>query len=132
MFDMWDPNNWNLEPQHYRVYGDVAASLFAEVDEEDYQWAIQWLWHHKWSRGHRKVYICRQLTARYGNGVRFNSTVMLHIEIMKRTGIAPPSPLHTLVDHRDGKSLNCRRYNLRWATHSMNRTNIGGASGDES
>jgi hypothetical protein len=131
MLDIFDPNNWNLEARVCHIYGDTRASLFAEVDEIDYQWAIQWLWSHKWSRGKRKVYICRQLTERHGPEVRYNSTVMLHIEIMKRTGILPPSPAHTLVDHRDGKSLNCRRSNLRWATPSMNRKNIGGEYGTD-
>lgn len=130
MLDPFDPNNWNLEPAVLPIYGDAQASLFALVDEVDYQWATQWLWHHKWSRGRRKVYICRQLTERLG-GVRFNSTLMLHVEIQKRTGIAPPSPAHTLVDHRDGKSLNCRRHNLRWATPGMNRLNIGGEYGTD-
>jgi hypothetical protein len=109
----------------WHIYGDRRCEIAAEVDEIDYAWAIQWLWHHKWSRGGRKVYVCRQVTQRIA-GVRFNSTAMLHVEIMKRTGIEPPSPLHTRVDHRNGNSLNCKRENLRWATPAMNRANING------
>lgn len=29
--------------------------------------------------------------------------------------------------HRDGDTLNCRRGNLRWATHSLNARNVRGS-----
>jgi hypothetical protein len=47
---------------------------------------------------------------------------------MKRTGIKPPTKKHVLVDHRTGHTLNCRRPNLRWATHSMNSRNRNGST----
>ncbi len=123
--DIWDPRNWKDEEHEYRIYGDDRASIWAVVDEEDYQWAIQWLWSPKWSRGGRKVYL-RRVGHEGTRQSRTQRTIWLHTEIMKRTGIEPPSPLHTLVDHRDGNSLNCRRNNLRWATVGMNARNRNG------
>lgn len=114
-----DPN-WE-----YRIYGDDRASVWAVVDEVDYQWAIQWRWNPKRFRG--KVYL-RRAVNKYAEGVRIGAaTLYLHIEIMRRSGVIPLSDQHVLVDHRNGDSLDCRRHNLRWATSSINRINRGGS-----
>ena len=49
--------------------------------------------------------------------------VFLHKEILRRAFVLPPSPLHHIGDHRNGKTLDNRRGNLRWATKSMNARN---------
>jgi hypothetical protein len=128
--DWADPNH--LFPaaieQCCHIYGDDNCNVFAVVDPEDYQWAIQWLWSPKWSRGGRKMYLRRSVqTGSKTRGTRVQKTLFLHTAIMQRTGIKPPTPLHKLIDHRDGDGLNCRRSNLRWATHSMNVANINGS-----
>lgn len=117
----WDPNHWEEAPP-CRIYGDDRAELFALVDAIDYQWAIQWLWSPKWSRGSRKVYLRRNVHTG-SRLVRTQQTLFLHIAIMRRKGDVPPSLFHTIVDHIDGDGLNCRRGNLRWATPSENRIN---------
>lgn len=125
--DFFDPRLWVKENHEFRIYGDDNASCWAIVDEEDYHWAIQWRWHinkpHP-TRNGKKLYMRRALA----NHRRYIPPLYLHVEIHKRSGIIQPSPLHILVDHIDGNELDCRRRNLRWATHSMNRRNINASS----
>lgn len=126
MTDDWDPNvifGQVIEP--CRIYGDDKGEIYALVDQEDYQWAVQWRWSPKWSRGNRKVYL-RRVLHEGTRQFRTQRTLFLHSAIMKRTGILPPSPEHCIVDHRNGNGLDCRRNNLRWATHTMNARNING------
>lgn len=110
-----------------RIYGP-DGDLFALVDEIDFAWAAQWRWSPKWSRGGTKVYMRRvaHVTLEPGRSKesRLQQTVWLHREIViVRMCILPPSPAHVLVDHENGDELDCRRKNLRWATHSMNAKN---------
>lgn len=112
----WDQDPTPLRHQH-RIYGDNRESVFALIDEEDYHWAVQWSWGPKLSRGGSKIYLYR-----HSRGVSY----YLHKEIMKRNEPEPPSPEHTIADHRNGQSLDCRRANLRWATPSQNSLNING------
>lgn len=122
MCDFLDPNNWDLAlPQRY-IYGDDRAQVYATIDEDDY-------WHftkYKWTTKRSpcgKLYL-RRAVGENAHGVRLRTTTLyLHIEIMKRKDPNRPCPKHTLVDHRDGDSLNCRRRNLRWATPLMNNRN---------
>lgn len=126
--DPFDPNNWKPSRHEFRIYGDDNAQTWAVVDEEDYQWAIQWRWCWKYSRGGKR-YLKRAARLSGGRGTPV-STLFLHIEIMKRTGIEQPAA-HVLVDHRNGDSTDNRRRNLRWATHSMNSRNKFGSHGHE-
>jgi hypothetical protein len=45
---------------------------------------------------------------------------------MLRSGVPQPSAEHHIPDHINGKEWDCRRENLRWATHSMNNANLFG------
>lgn len=134
--DDWDPNLWSL-PEPCRIYGDDRAEISALVSIEDYQWALQWQWSPKWSRGGRKVYLRRNVQELRANlGVcpetgrrlrdRTQRTLFLHIAIMERMGDPQPTPDHVIVDHRNGDGLDCQRHNLRWATVGMNNRNING------
>jgi HNH endonuclease len=117
--DPFDPITWGASPWEFRIYGDDGAQVFAVVDEVDYHWAIQWKWSPKFSRGGKKFYL-RRVDHEGTRACRIQRTIWLHLEVMRRKGTRRPSPLHTIVDHRDGDGLNCRRRNLRWATPSLN------------
>jgi len=110
-----------------RIYCDHTLVIYAVVDPQD-TFFTKWKWHinvpHN-KRNGKKKYFRR---SRSRGGV-YKSPLYLHVEIMKRTGIEPPTKKHKLVDHIDGNEWNCRRSNLRWATHRENRHNInhGGA-----
>jgi hypothetical protein len=115
-----------IRPEPCRIYAQ-NHDMFALVDEIDYQSLVQWKWSPKWSRGGKKVYLRRVLHE--GNRiVRVQRTLFLHQAVMKRKGDKPPSPDHTIIDHRDGDGLNCQRENLVWATHKENRHNIHGVA----
>ena len=126
IIDFFNPNTWVYEPHEYRIYGDDRENVWAVVDEIDYHFFGQWLWSPKFSRDGRKFYLRRNVQIGSKLNGRVQQTLFLHVAIMKATGIQPPSPLHVIVDHRDSDSMNCRRNNLRWATHSMNRMNRNG------
>lgn len=127
--DPFDPRFWpSDEDREWRIYGTDDARVHAIVDREDWEYFSRWLWTPKRSRGGEwgKFYL-RRAVNRYENGRRVKvDSLYLHIEIMKHSGIKPPTLLHTVVDHRDGDSLNCRRTNLRWVTPQMNRLNLNG------
>jgi hypothetical protein len=116
-----------LEPTR-RIWLDDHERRCAVVDREDYDHFARWLWSAKPSRGLRKWYAFRSQRP-VVNGVTRSPSVYLHVEILRRSGVKPPSPLHTIADHRNGNSLDCRKSNLRWATHSMNRRNLYGQEG---
>lgn len=130
--DMWDPNTWDLSEPERRIYGDDKASIWAIVDEIDYEWAQRYRWcpNVKKSRGDptkTKTYLRRAVGENH-QGIRLRTyTLYLHTEILKRAEPNPPSKRHVIADHRDGVEMNCRRSNLRWATHSMNSFNRFGS-----
>ena len=125
--DFLDPNNWVqlFQPHEYRIYADDNAFRWAVVDEEDFQFAVRHKWHinkpHP-TRNGKKEYFCRSV----GRGGDYKPKIYLHVVIMKRTGILPPSELHTIVDHLDGDEWNCRRSNLDWVTPRQNNLNLFG------
>lgn len=126
MLDMWDPNTWEVASHEFRIYGDDRADIFAVVDEVDYQWAIGWRWHPKPSKNGRKIYLFRTQSVYREGFARQNRSLFLHVEILRRFRPVRPTEQHTISDHRNGNSLDCRRGNLRWATPSMNRLNLHG------
>lgn len=103
-----------------RVYlSPNDESIFCVVSPEDFAWAQQWKWQFTWDRHRRKKYATRSTT--YANQRRVK--LYLHKQILERSGKEQPSPKHTIGDHGDGNSLNNRRDNIDWATHSMNAIN---------
>jgi len=110
-----------ITPPPRRIYLDRDASeLFCLVDAEDYDWAIQWRWSFTPDRHKRKFYATRTTKARKISPNTFK--IYMHKAILiDRKKEKPPSPQHTIGDHRDGDSLNDQRGNLRWFTPSQNR-----------
>lgn len=106
------------ETETRKIYlDDKDETIFALVDEVDYQWCLQWRWHWRFDRTKQKRYATRG-TWRSGRRV----TVYMHKEICERKSPQPDEE-HHIGDHGDGESLNNRRDNLSWATKSMNRRN---------
>lgn len=127
--DINDPDHPGVDTHVYRIMlTNDPNGLCAIVDAEDYWWACKWRWkdHPSNSKDGRvpKHYACR--TTNEGGMVVNGGSIIriyLHKAILQRKQPIPPSPLHTIGDHEDGDSLNCRRYNLSWATPSMNAKN---------
>jgi HNH endonuclease len=76
------------------------------LDEVDFPWANQWKWIAP-DNGAGQLYAARR------KGKRI---ILLHRELL---GV----PSGTLVDHRNGDTLDCRRDNLRPATKAQNGQN---------
>lgn len=126
--DEFDPTTWLPDTHEYRIYLDERCTRWAIVDQVDYQWALQYRWciNKKKNRDDPLKFkeYARRAVGENHQGVRIKTiTLYLHVEIMKRAQPKPPSKRHLLVDHRNGIELDCRRENLRWATHSMNVRN---------
>lgn len=116
-----DGNLLQLESHEFRIYGDDNAQTWVVVDQEDYQWAIQWKWHFNKPHPNRngsKHYLVR---SNGSGGRRRGKKFIFHLEIMKRKGVPPPDEEHTLVAHIDDDEYNCRRSNLEWTTPKKNR-----------
>jgi len=85
----------------------LTRGLFAQVDDSDYDWLIEWKW-------------CALKVKHTYYAVRVvwpsKKMLLMHRVIMN-------TPEGVLTDHQDHNGLNCQRYNMRNATHSQNRMN---------
>lgn len=88
----------------------LTQGKFAIVDDEDYDWLMQWRWHYCQGYARRTVHTPMI------KGKRKTSVILMHREILK-----PEDGFD--VDHRDTNGLNNRRYNLRPATKAKNQGN---------
>lgn len=84
----------------------LTQGKYALIDAEDYERVSQHQWHL-----HSKGKYAASKLGRKGNDV------LLHRFVL---GITDPN---TQVDHRDLDGLNCRKANLRIATHQQNQRN---------
>jgi hypothetical protein len=89
----------------------LTQGKFAIVDDEDYEWLMQWKWHARKVNG--RFYACRRLSRRLGHAY-----VHMHQEILR------PPPGYE-CDHINRDPLDNRRANLRKATRRQNMRNRG-------
>lgn len=85
----------------------LTRGMIALIDAEDAELVSQ----HRWSAAARHSKNCERwyATANLGRG----KGIYLH-------RLIADAPKGVEVDHQDGDGLNCRRYNLRHATHQEN------------
>lgn len=88
----------------------LTQGKFAKVDDEDYDYLMQWKWQAR--KPSKECY------SYYGKRRRDKKTehIYLHREIMK-------APKNRDVDHADGDGLNCQKYNLRICSETENARN---------
>lgn len=89
----------------------LTQGKFALVDDEDYDFLMQWKWNAK--KGCDTFYAVRHSPTQ--DGVR--STIWMH------RALTSTSTERKFVDHKDGNGLNNQRYNLRSCTHAENVRN---------
>lgn len=89
----------------------LTQGRVALVDDEDYDYLIQWNWYVAYNGWHPYAVRWRLVSEPEGP-----NTVRMHREILK-------APSGTMVDHIDGDGLNNQRNNLRLATHTQNMRN---------
>lgn len=87
----------------------VSNGKFVIVDDEDYDFLMQWRWN-----------LCRMGYARRRTK---EGTVLMHRVINK-------TPKGTLTDHIDGNKLNNMKSNLRNCNRSQNRSNAFKTKGE--
>lgn len=88
----------------------LTQGMVAIVDLVDYESLIQFKWRATISKRPRVG------TVWYATRHLGRTSISMHRQIL-----TPPPGM--LVDHRDGDGLNCRRSNLRLATHRQNMQN---------
>lgn len=94
----------------------LTKGRIALVDDEDYEWAMQWCWCACGKPG--KEYAMRG-TGNLVNGVKVQRFIYLHREILRRMG----KEGHSISDHHDRNRMNNRRYNLRPSDFQKNLAN---------
>jgi len=95
----------------------------ALVDDEDYNFLIQWKWHITSSGSNSHIKVIYAARGTFKN--RETKTFRMHNEIMN-----PPKGM--VVDHIDHDGLNNQRSNLRICTPKENRRNQRGFSNSKS
>ena len=88
----------------------LTQGKFAIVDDEDYDWLMQWKWCIFKSKGIIKG-ACRNIRK-----PRKIIKILMHREIMH-------APQDKQIDHKDHNILNNRKENLRLCTNSQNAQN---------
>lgn len=87
--------------------GKLKGKYFTQVDDDVYDWAMQWRW-----------FILKSAKRKYAVRWDGKTIILLHRAIMN-------TPKGMVVDHINHDTLNCQKYNLRNCTsaeNSMNRT----------
>jgi AP2 domain. len=83
---------------------ELSKGYVALVDDDDYEWLMQWSWH--FAKGY---------AVRNGKN-RGDKQIYMHREVLK-------VPVGEFTDHIDGNKLDNRKSNLRRCTYSQNNRN---------
>ena len=92
----------------------LTRGMFALVDDEDYEFLMQFKWHAKHTN-YENYYACHSA---WNKETKKKHDVYLHRLIMN-------TPKGMDCDHEDGVKLNCQKYNLRNCSHKNNMENMG-------
>ena len=99
----------------------LTQGKFAQVDDDDYAYLIQWKWHVKKVKNiyyaSRSIWIPRHELG-IGAIKGKEKGMPMSNEIMN-------IPIGIEVDHIDHNGLNCQKHNLRKCTHQQNGMNRG-------
>lgn len=113
--DEWHPDSWVQPlPYCYVFLHERNEDLYAIVDREDWPWVCQNIW---WRVGGQNglYYAGRR------GGRPWRSSIMLHIEVLKRFMPKPEGDLPHVGDHINHNTFDCRRQNLQWLTDGQNK-----------
>jgi hypothetical protein len=87
----------------------LTQGQFAQVDNCNYDWLMQWKWYASWDD-----YTFYAMRAIYINGRQ--KKILMHRFIMN-------TPAGLLCDHQDHNGLNCQEYNMRNCSRAQNNMN---------
>lgn len=99
----------------------LSQGKFALVDDEDYEFLMQWKWYTYWSWN--TFYVARNSSIKGGKKKCF---LKIHRVILN------VSDSNLYVDHIDGNGLNNQKSNLRVCTNSENSRNRGAQANNKS
>ena len=97
----------------------LTQGQFAKVDDEDYEWLMQFSWQARWSKRTKSFYASRFTSRTLGD----RHLIQMHREIMQ-------TPKGMDCDHIHHDTLDNRKSELRNCTHSQNSMNRKGAVAD--
>lgn len=90
--------------------GKNKGKFFAQVDDEDYDFLMQWKW--KVIKSNNTHYALR-IVKKKG---KYVESIRMHRIIMQ-------TPRELVVDHDDHNGLNNQKYNMKNCTNEINMTN---------
>ncbi len=90
--------------------GKNKGKYFAQIDDEDYDFLMQWRWYVKINKG---LFYARRFSYEITNN---RIEILMHRIIMN-------CPVQKLIDHKDRNGLNNQKSNLRICTQSQNTMN---------
>lgn len=111
-------------PDDSSRYIPLTRGKFALVDASNFDWLSQWNWYAQLRQragSRNKTYYAATCTPRSVG----KTTILMHRVILG-------APHGIEVDHEDGDGLNNRRSNIRLATSTQNKCNVGKRSNNTS
>jgi hypothetical protein len=91
----------------------LSKGKFALVDDEDYDYLMQWNWYY-----HPKGYAVSVTSSRKKDGTYFQKTIRMHTMVMR-------DECGKEIDHKNLNGLDNQKHNLRFSSRSQNLMNRG-------